>query len=64
MEATDIVINFLNKPYPVTPGFTRDEFVDTLKATFPEATNATLIEDGVKNGVEHYTLKPNKGQHG
>jgi len=63
-QSTNIVVSLNNREYPVTPGFTLDEFVDSLRATFPDATNAQLIDDGIKEGVEHYTLKPNRGKHG
>lgn len=62
--ATDIVISFKKTEHAVPPGFTAEEFKESLASVDPEALNATLILDGEKNGKLYYTLKPIYGTKG
>ncbi|MFA5652729.1 MAG: hypothetical protein WDA72_01300 [Desulfomonilia bacterium] len=59
-QNTDIVIKFKGKQYPVTVGFTVEEYKDSLVSIFPEAGNAQLIKEA--EGV--YTLKPMYAEKG
>lgn len=57
---SDIIIKFEGREYNVTPGFTVEEYVDSLAATNPKAATAKLIKDS--EGV--YTLKPEYKEKG
>ena len=57
---TDLQITFKEKVYPVTEGFTVEEFKDVLASQFPEAATADLIDDGEGK----WTLKTTYKQKG